>query len=1232
MKNVARMIKTAVVTGALSLGALHSAQAWAALSIADYPLFMGVQASPNIMFLLDDSGSMHWEYMPDDLNSGLSYQTFMYPQPEDVYGNGDYTIACSNSPRRYFVPTFSDTNIQNLKFRSSNFNKAYYNPDITYQPWSQSDGTQMANAVPTGAYYNPANTALGSMNLTQSQTMKAHWYQQGTSGGWAWVNFSCDGAQQTFWPITYYKYNSGNVNSVASYTKVQITTSTSASATFTSPSGIVRTKAQETQNFANWFTYYRSRLLASRGGIGRAFASQSDGLRVGFGTINQGTTTVDGVSSKSVIRGVRSFAGADRSQFYTLLYERDVPPASTPLRKALDDAGQYYSRSDNKGPWGSIPGTNDSTAHLECRKSYTILMTDGYWSEGSSSYEAATAGARADNENSNGPVHGNPDSNNSINNSAGSPITGYTTAGTFTDGRANTLADVAMYYWKNDLRTNLQNKVPVRKAKAAPEDIANPAYWQHMVTFGVGLGVTGSQDPTAAFQAVKDGTSINWVSPFGNNNGKLDDLLHAAVNSRGGFFSAADPDEFATKLTNVLDNIASQDSSSSSAVANTTRLDTDTLVYQAKFSPINWSGQLLAFTVPPTGIVDTDNPVWDADDELPSHANRKILSTKPGTGGITFNWTQLSTAQKNLLHKDAFGVTDNAGEARLNYLRGDTSQTGPASDPFRSRVTVGANDADGFDLLGDIVNSDPIFVGTGDFGYGRPTSGMTTTEKSAYNTFRSQTSYINRKKMIYIGANDGMMHGFDAQTGKELFAYVPNALFPKLSALTSDSYSHDYYVDATPHMGDAYINNNWKTVVTSTLGAGGRAIFAIDATDPGSVGAGDVMWEVEADDNDNTLKHMGYMLGKPQIVRVYAQDKWVALVGNGYNSADHKAVLFVIDVKDGSVIKAIDTGVGSAAAPNGLGTPLAADLNSDRIVDTVYAGDLHGNLWKFDLSGNVNQWDVAIKQGNNLKPLYQACDGASCTATNMQPITTQPTIAPNTDAGGVMVLFGTGQYFTNSDAQVSASPRTEAFYGIYDCGAQSNSNCGDTVTRSELVQQSIILEDDRGTTDLGDDIRVTSDLDVTISNSVKGWFLELIPPAASDGGGERVVANPILVNNVVLFVTFVPDSNPCNFGGSSWLMEINPTTGARMPHPVLDSNNDGVIDEFDVVSAPGVTGQVGISGKRSAEKQSTPGILHGAGSDGTTVLKIFSGSSGNIDIEINSGVNKAGRQSWRQLR
>ncbi|MEQ8516255.1 MAG: hypothetical protein RIC38_11670, partial [Chromatocurvus sp.] len=261
---------------------------------------------PNVMFTFDDSGSMQWEYMPD--SDRFVFTIFMFPRPNALYGSTNYANQ---------VPSFRDDNLHHYFGRSAHNNRVFYNPDVNYAPWAAADGSSMADANPTAALYHPARPGLGSLNLTSQQTQTAVWFR-----GAAFNQGICDpcNRSRSYWPITYFNYTGGDVADRNSYDLVEITSSTPASATFTSPSGITRTRDEEIQNFANWFQYQRSRALASFAGIGKAFTRLPDNARVGFGTINKGVTTVDGLSTSTVSNGVRTFDTAEREDFYDRLY------------------------------------------------------------------------------------------------------------------------------------------------------------------------------------------------------------------------------------------------------------------------------------------------------------------------------------------------------------------------------------------------------------------------------------------------------------------------------------------------------------------------------------------------------------------------------------------------------------------------------------------------------------------------------------------------------------------------------------------------------------------------------------------------------------------------------------------------------------------------------------------------------------------------------------------------
>lgn len=1133
-------------------------------AIADVPIYLSSTVQPNIMFVLDDSGSMHWEGMPDN----ITYFSYLYPRPSGLYGGSDY-------PNQ--VPDFDAANIYNKLMRSPYNNKVYYNPAVTYSPWVQQNGVSWGNASITCAPYNPQLTGLGCLNLTANKTTNLsgsdYWYG---SGGWYQGN-------HTFYPATYHRYNAGSIWSTASYTEVKIVATT---ATYTGDGRTSRTDctagtctyAQEIQNFANWFTYYRSRILAARAGIGKAFASQGTTMRVGFGAINKAAATIDGVANtRTVVSGVRPFSGADRTAFFSSLYGHVIPAAGTPLRRSLDDIGQYYSRTDNPGPWGNTPGTDDGVAtnsHLQCRQSYTILMTDGYWNTGAD--PASTAGARLNVDGTAGPGHTGP----------GSAVFNYTAVSPFTDGNSDTLADVAMYYWKNDLRSDLVN--------AVPKSTINPAFWQHMSTFGVGLGVTGSVSPTSAFNAISSGAAIAWPDPTASNAAKLDDLLHASVNGRGGFFTASDPDAFATELSTVLNAIGDRVSSSSAVASNSTRLTTNTHLYQALFKSGDWSGQLKAYPLQSNGTVGAE--VWDAANVLPAHGARNITTRDNSGNAVNFS-----------------GALGTLTAAQVDYLRGDDTNeiknsTGPTDTVhiYRNRTKI----------LGDIVNADPHYVKDENFGYN-----VLIPEGSSYSAFVAGKS--SRTAMVYAGANDGMLHGFRASDGVEQFAYVPNGTWSNLPLLTSPSYSHKYFVDGSPTAWDAYWGASWKSVLAGSLGAGGKSVYLLNVSTPNTFGIGDVLWEFKgntsAQQND-----MGFVLGTVTVAR-FADGNYWAVFGNGYESTNGKAVLFMVRADSPTTVKTIDVG----GTSNGLSTPLLVDTNGDRIVDLIYAGDLKGNVWKFDVTAtNSSSWGSAYTTGPPAPaPLFQAKDSSG----NVQPITStlEVGLAP-TGASGYMVYFGTGKYYETSD---NSTTSTQSVYGVVDSGGAFTG----TNHRTQLQSQTIQYEATIPATVVGGVITVPEKrVRVLTDNSVnyptqKGWVINLLTPPNPPGTqkGERMITAPGLFGGKLLMQTIVPSTSPCDYGGASWLMQVNPATGGRLQAAGFDVNGDNSFNSSDLIDIGGGV-MANVSGLDTGI-----GISGGFGKPikaGDKAYVPLSGTSGNIGAPpISSGTLKP-RASWRQIQ
>jgi len=671
------------------------------------------------------------------------------------------------------------------------------------------------------------------------------------------------------------------------------------------------------------------------------------------------------------------------------------------------------------------------------------------------------------------------------------------------------------------------------------------------------------------------------------------------------YFKVTNPGSLSVAMGKVFEDAAKADASASAIATNSTRLDTDTHVYQALFHTPGWYGELKAVPLSSTGVAGT--PSWEASSQIPAAASRKIktwngLAWNDASGaGLNFDWASITSAQQTAL------VSSNI----LSYVRGDQSLEQP-SGAFRKRTT----------LLGDIVNSDPHYVAVESYGYDQPGSGLAAAEQTAYTTFRTDTTSGKpaRKKTLYVGANDGMLHAINAANtsalggGAELFTYVPNAVIPNLKNLANPDYQHQYFVDGSPNSGDAYLGGAWKTVLLGTLGAGGKAVFALDITDPDLFDETKVMWEF-TDATD-----LGNIMSRAFVARMN-DGNWYAVFGNGYNSTSKKAVLFMVPLD-----KSLGLPVVKISAPwatghdNGLSEPALLDEDGDRIIDTIYAGDLKGNVWKFDVSDNsTGNWDIAYQASGNDAPLFKAAIG-----TTEQPITGPLEIgAPPSGQSGFMIYFGTGKYLGNSDIGPTA---TQTGYGILDSGSRI------TGGRSDLQGQSFVYEGARSASD-PTQVRVVSNTTVayTGGGAKKGWYLDLLSPNTPTNLGERIVSVPLLRFGRVIFTSIVPSAAVCDQGGYSWLTEVNALSGARLDYSVFNYNNDTVFDSGDYATytSGGSTVSVPVSGNKLSGEGllKSPTII----SAGEKEYKVGSGTAGGIVVVTEKGTPGAPRTSWRQL-
>ena len=700
-------------------------------------------------------------------------------------------------------------------------------------------------------------------------------------------------------------------------------------------------------------------------------------------------------------------------------------------------------------------------------------------------------------------------------------------------------------------------------------------------------------------------------------------------------YLASDAGALATAFQAIAVDIESKTAAASAVSLNTGSWGTSTNLYQARFNSGDWSGELISYTVNSDGSIG--HQVWDAGQIINTQnwdTGRTVLTYKPSAGlgshGVAFRWptsfpgtpgsTEMDLAQSTLLNSDMAGNTDGFGSQRVQWLRGNSANEsgtcGTCTPSFRNRPTS---------KLGDIVHSAPTYVAVPDFGY------PDTMESAPYSSFA--VAQAGRTPTIYVGADDGMLHAFNARTGVETLAYVPSPVYKNLSALSTQSFAadsnsppaHHYYVDGSPTIGDVFYGGAWHTLLAGALGAGGQGLYALDITNPSSFGESAASSIVRWEFNDSNDSDMGSIFAQPLIVKTN-NGKWSVIVGNGYNNSDADgtpsstghAVLYVIDAETGALTAKIDTGAGSTGTPDGVSGGIAIDTNGDGIADYVYAGDLAGNMWKFDLtSATPSAWAVAF--GGS--PLY---------STGGQPITTRPDVT-KLSQGGYLVVFGTGRYIDNSDNN-NTDPQT--FYGIRDLGAAVGSI-------NSLVHQSVV---NTATGTDGNTYRLTTHAvgaptldaelpgDNTVSTdtyyaSKKGWYINL--PTS----GERMVTDPNIRSGRVVFNTLIPNTDPCGYGGSGWVMEVDVATGNRYDTPTFDTNGDNTISSADLVSYQNA--QENTSGREIASIPAAAGFLRMSPPGGAPAFenKYVNTSAGSVDvIGETAGLGTQGRKSWRQIQ
>jgi type IV pilus assembly protein PilY1 len=856
--------------------------------------------------------------------------------------------------------------------------------------------------------------------------------------------------------------------------------------------GNVCTLTEEQQNYATWKKYYSNRIDMAKTGIGYALQEVSGGLRLGWATISQLGSSATTLGSRGA--GVSALSQPVKDNFYTWLYAIK-PSSNTPLRESLIAAGKYFSRTDNKGPWAGTPDATSTTlassisttttspadnspAHASCRRSYAMIVTDGYYNGtnpalSDTDYTAITQ------------IKGKSPSGSNLTFDYDGRTKPYAQQSTM-----GTMADIAMKYWITDLRPDLTNNVP--------QAANNPSFWQNMGFYGVTLGIDGtlpqSQD---TLDNITDGTMF-WTTPAMNKPTAIDDMWHGTVNSRGDMLNANNADELSSGMQNMLAKINSVTSSQSGVAASTAALSlsTTTRKYTPTYYTGSWVGNVLSSTLNSTSGNDSCTQwrisgTWKLDpDDNKYHwfvGNKKdgtpdLAPCSGATTSVTFNgiasastraiyaWNGSSygnfDASNSYAKSATTGVAAKIGATAdanlIDFLRGDQSNEDAVAangsietlNLYRYRPHV----------LGDIVNSKPAFVkGVLNMQYDKlPTGAYGQGHYAAFVTAKAARS----EGVLFAGANDGMLHGFAENDGREVFAFVPRAVMPAMHLLSSRSYQHQYYVDGDTTEVDACLSGGagcttWSNLLLGTAGAGGKTVFALDVTNPTGMSASSIKWEITPTDISNSsgvtattaYANMGHNLANIQ-TGVTTGGQWVAIFGNGYNGGSGtNASLFVANLDTGALIKEIT--VPNSGGDNGLGGVTVVRNSSKQIVG-AYAGDLQGRMWKFDLS-NSNSTNWTVDFGGD--PLFSA--GST------KPIVAAPTVVDLSDSNvwkdgvdnapkvGYMVSFGTGKLIEATDV---ATTSQQTLYGVWDeklFGASSTATGAARVTASNLVARTI---------------------------------------------------------------------------------------------------------------------------------------------------------------------------------
>ncbi|WP_334178258.1 PilC/PilY family type IV pilus protein [Pseudoxanthomonas sp.] len=1161
----------------------------AGVTIPPEPMTTGARIPPNILMVLDNSGSMQWDYMPDSVPSvsGLNiarqaytrntiyynpfkdYRPWVNPDGSEMTGGMSYTAAYSHVA---LVPPF-DTGTINL----SGATQTYYVPKNT------GDATTFGNVANYWRYQILTNGTVERSEWSGGYPVPGY-PQTGLTGGLAQtmvtgfptftvpantvnVTITVTGSNAELYyrygaePTTtdYENRNTGSgatktrsISNPAAGTVIHLglrgrvatgfigasltityytsnedgcvgtrwTNCTAATPTSaTRPAG--RSAADERTNFATWYSYHRTRFKVAKSGAGRAFSQIGSNYRVGYRNIWN-----DMSQSNTVIPGGGVWPTGGRWNTHPLSRAKPIPV--TRNQGLFDDPNGTTGADNNRTAWFqrlySENGSGSTPLRSAIWNAGNYFKTDhtatGPWGPGAPVEQFSCRQSY---------MILTTDGYRNDNDNAAYDYTGVNEKvgeqdGTFPlpykgDNQADTLADIAMYYWKTDLREDMVNNVPA--------SIDDPASHQHMVTFSVSLGAAGSLDPENDLPAITAGTK-SWPISVNNTASSIDDLWHAAVNGRGRYVLANDSDRFTKALQDALTEIERRSSSYSNVVSTSVSPEASTLVFNASYEQGSWKGGLRA------SRASDGAEMWNA--SIGDWSTRKVFTSEGGTGRTFPTTTQTAVLART---GDTFNYPV-TGARNVDYIKGDTSLEGNEAPHLRRRTG----------LLGDIINSSP--------------------------------AYVADTNTLYVGANDGMLHAFNASNGEELFAYIPNIInWGLLSTLSRGDYAHRYFVDGPIAVSPRTLTSASTNILVGSLGRGGKGLYALDVTSPAAMAATNFKWERA----DTPGSNMGLVLSKPLLANVNAGTRRAAaVVANGPNSNNERAVLIVLDMNTGAVIREIDTGVGSVLVPNGLSSATGIYGIDGRTLAYVYAGDMQGNVWKFDLtSATPTDWTATR--------LFTAQDADG----KAQPITGGVAVGVHPLTRKRWVFFGTGRYLTAEDAQ-PGSTDVQSMYGFIDENA--------TRTRDDLTERAVQVTEGN--------VRAFEPR-ATLPPASKGWYLDL--PV----GGERIVQDAQLAGRFLLTASIIPSGGACSSSGTGYINALDAFTGTSGSLSYFDLNGDGITEDT------AVTGNLPVGSVNLGNGMPTlPNLLRG--------LLGVGGSGGAGLNTVRTAAPRWDRASWREIR